>query len=233
MRINGSCPGLVKDLFISLTGTVIGIILTVGVTYCSENRDKEEMARKVLLLTIHNLDVSIGSMDRIVDDLSRQDSIFSHVRERALSDVSPDTLGLFVSALYSHHIRPIDSATQTVFSSNLEIWRYIDDPKIIGRIANCYSMMDKCCEEYGRIEMNKYDVFMSVYDSQDLDIRQSDRKMTDVLLSQNKVLSVMDALPYEIALLRNLIETAKSLNTRNKAELKVKQEELDEIGNLL
>lgn len=57
--------------------------------------------------------------------------------------------------------------------------------------------------------------------------------MTDVLLSQNKVLSAMDALPYEISLLRSLIENAKALNNRNKTELQAKQEELDEIGKLL
>ena len=43
----------------------------------------------------------------------------------------------------------------------------------------------------------------------------------------------MDALPYEISLLRSLIENAKALNDRNKTELRVNQKELDEIGNLL
>ena len=233
MRIKGADSHLFKELVISLVGTVIGIILTVGVTYCSEKRDKEEMARKVMLLTIHNLDASIGSMERLVDELSRQDTIFNYVRERVTSTVSPDTLDLFVSALYSHHIRPIDSSTEAIFSSNFEIWKYIDDPKIIGRIANGYSLMDKCGEEYERIEKNKYEIFMSIYDIQSKSVRQSGKKMTDVLLSQNKVLSAMDALPYEISLLRSLIENAKALNNRNKTELQAKQEELDEIGKLL
>lgn len=233
MRTKDSDSHLFRELVISLVGTVIGIILTVGVTYWSEQRDKEEMARKVMLLTIHNLDVSIGSMERLVDELNRQDTIFHYVRERATSSVSPDTLDLFVSALYSHHIRPIDSSTEAIFSSNFEIWKYIDDPKIIGRIANCYSLMDECGEEYERIERNKYQNFLSVYDAQDKSVRQSGKEMTDVLLSQNKVLSVMDALPYEISLLRSLIENAKALNDRNKTELRVNQKELDEIGNLL
>lgn len=233
MRTKDTDSHLFRELVISLFGTVIGIILTVGVTYWSEQRDKEEMARKVMLLTIHNLDVSIGSMERLVDELSHQDTIFHYVRERATSSVSPDTLDLFVSALYSHHIRPIDSSTEAIFSSNFEIWKYIDDPKIIGRIANCYSLMDECGEEYERIERNKYQNFLSVYDAQDKSVRQSGKEMTDVLLSQNKVLSVMDALPYEISLLRSLIENAKALNDRNKTELRVNQKELDEIGNLL
>lgn len=233
MRIKGADSDLFRELVISLVGTVIGIILTVGVTYWSEKRDKEEMARKVMLLTIHNLDVSISSMEHLVDELSRQDTIFNYVRERVTSAVSADTLDSFVSAMYSHHIRPIDSSTETIFSSNFEIWKYIYDPKIIGRIANCYSLMDKCGEEYIRIEKNKYDIFLSVYDIQSKSVRQSGKEMTDVLLSQNKVLSLMDALPYEISLLRSLIKNAKALNDRNKTELQVNQEEIDEIGKLL
>lgn len=233
MRIRGSDSHLFKELVISLVGTVIGIVLTVGVTYCSDKIDKKEMARKVMLLTIHNLDVSISSMEHLVDELSRQDTLFNYVRERMTSPVSPDTLDSFVSAMYSHHIRPIDSSTEAIFSSNFEIWKYIDDPKIIGRIANCYSLMDKCSEEYERIEKNKYEIFMSIYDIQSNSVRQSGKEMTDVLLSQNKVLSAMDALPYEISLLKSLIKNAKALNNRNKTELQANQKELDEIGNLL
>lgn len=49
---------MLPELIVTLIGTVIGILLTVGVTYISEKKDKEEMARKALMLTIHNLDVS-------------------------------------------------------------------------------------------------------------------------------------------------------------------------------
>ncbi len=226
---------MLPDFIISVVGSVVGIVLTVGVTYCSEKKDKEEMARKVVMLTIHNLDVSISGMERLVDDLSRQDSVFRYVRERtSLSvSVSPDTVGLFVSALYSHRIRPKDSSTEAVFSTNFEIWKYIDDPKIIGRIANCYSLMDECEEEYERVEKDKSEMFLSVYDSQSVSSPVSDRELTGLLLSQTGLLRVMDALPYEIRLMRNLIENAKALNNRNKAELHVSQEELDEIGRLL
>lgn len=226
---------ILYDLFVTLVGTVIGIVLTVGVTYWSEKNDKEEMARKVVMLTIHNLDVSIRSMEHLVSELSSQDSIFNHVLERrsSVAKISPDTLDMFVAALYSHRVRPIDSSTEAIFSSNFEIWKYIDEPKVIGRIANCYSLMNKCGDEYDRIEKGKYDSFLSVYDTVNPAIRVSDEKLTDKLIQQGIVLSVIEALPAEIELLRQLIDNAKALNDRNKSHLEVKQEELDEIGNLL
>lgn len=218
-----------------MVGTVLGIVLTIGVTYYSEKKDKEEMARKVVMLTIHNLDVSIRSMERLVDELAGQDSILDYVaqRQRLTATIAPDTLGMFVSALYSHRIRPIDSSTEAIFSSNFEIWKYIDDPKVIGRIANCYSLLNECGEEYGRIEKDKYDTFLSVYDHVNPAVRNSDKMLADELLRQSRTLRVIEALPAEIELLRRLIDNAKALNERNKSQLEVRQDELDEIGNLL
>lgn len=223
------------QLFISLVGTVLGILLTVGITYYSDKHEKEVMARKVIMLTIHNLDVSINGMEQLVDELDAQDSIFNYVREKHIlkAAISADTLELFISALYSHRIRPIDTSTEAIFSSNFEIWKYIDDPKVIGRIANSYSLMNKCGEEYGRVEKEKYESFLSVYDQLNSYQLQSDSELVDELLKESKVLRVIDALPSEIALLRQLVKNAKALNNRNKSYLKVEQTELDEIGNLM
>lgn len=231
----GKFTNLLSELFITLIGTVLGIVLTVGVTYCSEKKDKEAMARKVVMLTIHNLDVEIRSMERLVDELASQDSILNYVaqRQKSLDTISPDTLDMFVSALYSHRIIPIDSSTETIFSSNFEIWKYIDDPKVIGRIANCYSLMNKCGEEYDRIDKEKYDSFITVYDAVDPAIRKSDKEMADKLLQEGMTLRIIEALPAEIYLLRQLIDNAKALNDRNKSQLEVEQEELDEISKLL
>lgn len=226
---------MLPELIVTLIGTVIGILLTVGVTYISEKKDKEEMARKALMLTIHNLDVSTRSMDKLIDEMSRQDSIFNYVRERRFSGtaIAPDTLRMFVSALYSHQVRPIDTSTEDIFSTNFEIWRYIDDPKVIGRIANCYSIMKTCGEEYDRIENEKFDAFVSYNDRQPVSAQQFDEETVYGLLNQSRVIRVMDELPLEIALMRQLVDNAKELNDRNKTQLKIEQSELDEIGRLL
>ena len=39
-------------------GTLIGILLTFGTSSYLENRNKTEMARKTVMLTLHNLDAS-------------------------------------------------------------------------------------------------------------------------------------------------------------------------------
>lgn len=236
-------PNLLKQIFASalpdfimtLTGTVIGIVLTFGVTYCSDKNDKEEMARKSVMMTLHNLDVSIRSMERVIDDMSHQDTIFHHVGRNGIdpASVSADTLGMFVAAMYSHNIRPIDTSTQDVFSSNFEIWRYIEDPKVIGRIANCYSILQKCGDEYERIEREKYNTFVDFYDSCDDTSRMSDAAMAAALMKQSKVRRIMNDWSSEISILREMLNSAEALNEHNKAVLRIDQSELDDFGRLL
>lgn len=224
-----------SELFITLVGTVLGIVLTIGVTSYSEKKDKEEMARKVMTLTIHNLDVEIRSMEQLIVEMERQDSILRYVisRQSSVDNISPDTLDMFISALYAHRVRPIDSSTETVFSSDFDIWENLEDPKVIGRISNCYSIMRKCSEEYVRFEKDKYDSFTRIYDNLDASSSQSDANVVKELLRQNGIIRIIDAMPLNVALLKQLTESASVLNQRNKSELGIRQEELDEIGKLV
>lgn len=224
---------MIYDLFVTLVGSIIGIILTVGVTYCSEKRDRDKMARKAVMLTVHNLDVSIKSMEQLVNEMNWQDSILIYVKDRqsAIESISPDTLEMFISALYAHRIRPIDTSTESVFSSDFDIWRSLDDPKVIGRISNCYSIMKKCGEEYERFEKDKYESFTQVYDN--LAPSVSDTEVVRELLRRNSVQRIIEAMPQNVGLLRQLASSAKVLNERNKSELGIKQDELDEVGELL
>lgn len=58
-------------------GTIIGILLTFGTSFHLENRNKAEMARKTVLLTLHNLDASTRNMQTLLDELQQYDTLFT------------------------------------------------------------------------------------------------------------------------------------------------------------
>lgn len=226
---------LLADVIAGVAGTVIGLVLTVGVTYCSERSSKREMSRKTVTLTIHNIDASVSGMRRLVEELESQQEVIDRLagRRDGLAEVSADTLEAFVAAFYSRHIRPIDSSTETVFSTNFEVWRYLDDPKVIGRIANCYSLLRSCSEEYVRLEQEKRDAYVGFYDSPANRSPEDDRAICAALLQRNDVERIITDMPQEIEVMHRLLDNVEALNARNKAELGLSQEELDEIGRLL
>lgn len=56
-------------------GTLIGILLTFGTSSYLENRNKTEMARKTVMLTLHNLDASTRNMQTLLDELQQYDTL--------------------------------------------------------------------------------------------------------------------------------------------------------------
>ena len=58
-------------------GTLIGILLTFGTSSYLENRNKTEMARKTVMLTLHNLDASTRNMQTLLDELQQYDTLFT------------------------------------------------------------------------------------------------------------------------------------------------------------
>lgn len=223
-----------RDLIVGIVGTVTGIVLTFGVTYCSDSRNKDEMARKTVTLAIHNIDASIAGMQRLVDDLRQQDSLFMFMREQRerLHKISADTLDLFIRAMYSRNVRPVDKSTENIFSSSFEIWRHLDDPRVIGRIANCYSILNSCSGEYGNLESERLQAANRFND----DIfpgNGTPAEEVKAMLGRKDIVRIMDSYPETIALLQLMVDKAVLLNEKNKQELGLSQQELDNIGNLL
>ena len=56
-------------------GTILGIVLTVGITYWQQMENQKEMTRKIAKITLHNIDVRINSLKNSCELLMKKDSI--------------------------------------------------------------------------------------------------------------------------------------------------------------
>ena len=136
-------------------GTLIGILLTFGTSSYLENRNKTEMARKTVMLTLHNLDASTRNMQTLLDELQQYDTLFTRAASLMpdrLGQMGSDSLQMFVNAFGSRRLLMTDHTTSSIFSNSFEVWQCLDDEKVIGRIGNCYSVLDVCRKEYLRME---------------------------------------------------------------------------------
>ena len=131
-------------------GTLIGILLTFGTSSYLENRNKTEMARKTVMLSLHNLDASSRNMQTLLDELQQYDTLFTRAASLMpvrLGQMGSDSLQMFVNAFGSRRLLMTDPTTSSIFSTSFEVWQCLDDAKAIGRTGNCYSVLDVCCEE--------------------------------------------------------------------------------------
>lgn len=138
-------------------GTVIGIVLTFGTSAWIEYREKQETERTAALMVIHNLDSFIEDLDEMVRELQATDSINTKVvaAKDHLDTVSEDTLQLFISGILTHNFNTTDETAETIFSSNIETWKSIDNREFIELAGNCFSAKRLMVKFLERLEAEK------------------------------------------------------------------------------
>lgn len=133
------------DLFGNFLGALLGIIVTFGTSAYIESRSKQEMARKILLITIGDIDRSIHNMQAICDDMLQMDSCFRQVLGHApdrIGELPDSVLVDFIRNFTDNRVYPMDASAERIFTQNMDIWRTIDDITLQQRIGNCFADCD-------------------------------------------------------------------------------------------
>lgn len=217
-------------------GTIVGIVLTFGTTYWLQQRDKTDMAHKIAKITLRNLDVRIGMMKKEVALLKQQDSLFQRVSAfmpDRLNKLPDDTLLLFINTMGHRTYNMTDRKSERIFSSSFEMWQYLDDVKIIGRISNCYTAVDfhnEIFEGLSRDASEAHRTWWSKMVTHDFPNRVSAVKS---MMNQANTQLLIERMPNAIKILDNLTDIAYRLNERNKEAMGISGEELEEVGRLL
>lgn len=225
-----------KDATVATTGTILGIILTFGTTGYLEDRQQKLMADKTVKLAIHNLDASISNMEKLVEEMKQNDSIYHRavaLMPDSLKMMSIDSLQMIVSSFGSRRYYITDNSTKEIFSSSFEVWQNVDDTKVIGRIGNCYSILSTCSREYDRINNLTNQAHFEFVKERLPEDYPTAAEAVKAFLSRHEVMYALEWYSQMANTLDGLVDLAKQLNDRNKEELGIEQEELDEIGNLL
>ena len=213
-----------------------GILLTFGTSSYLENRSKTEMARKTVMLTLHNLDASTRNMQTLLDELQQYDTLFTRAASLMpdrLGQMGSDSLQMFVNAFGSRRLLMTDHTTSSIFSNSFEVWQCLDDEKVIGRIGNCYSVLDVCREEYLRMEELRQKAYQAYWhECPPMDYPDAE-KTAKALLERYDVRYVLSIHSNVIQMLKHTHGIVCQLNERNKQVLHITQEELDEVGKLL
>ena len=205
----------------SLVGTVVGIVLTFGTTFYVEKKNKAEMAHQTVVITLHNLDAKIKNLKESTAWMNHIDTLFQAVLEHTPTDLdkmNPDTLS--------------ENVAESIFSNSIEVWEYMDDERIIGRISNCYMVSNYCTETQKELQTERLALFQEFLKTQ-----KSIKRTPETARTFFKRPEVQFYLSKHAALTEFISSYSMRILTlmhnRNKKELGIQQEELDAAGNLL
>lgn len=213
-------------------GTVEGIVFTFGVTHIQQRAEQKEMARKVTRITLRNLDVRIDLMEREIEILKSKENLYNQISDYfpdRINEIHSDSIQLFVDLIGQNIYTMTDSKAESIFSTSFEVWQYLDDEKVIGRISNCYSIIDFHSDLIREINSDINRAFRECFNEWTV----SETTPVLSIMRNTDLRLTMERIPATIELLENTTRVAKQLNARNKEAMGISDKELEEIGNLL
>lgn len=225
-----------KDVSSASVGALIGIILTFGISSYLDKLDKEDMAWKTVKLTLHNQEVAISNMSQTLDELKMQEQIFHSVyalMPDRIKELSEDSLNMFLQIFSNIRVSEVDRTVENIFSSSFEVWRFLDDEKVIGRISNCYTIIRRCDELRDEMNATCQNIFADYWNERTLYDYSGIVPAVQALAMRNDVRLYYEQLHVKVEMCKFMVDLAKKLNDTNKRILNISQEELDEIGNLI
>lgn len=223
-----------EQVSIAFIGTVLGIIVTVGVTFWQQRKDQHEMAEKITQITLYNINLRIASFQEHLSLLKQQqaayDSIMSYMPDR-LDKIAPDSLNAYYQKANYLYFGMHDIKTEEIFESSIDVWKAFDDVKVISRISNCYSVLDFCEQKFELL--NKY----MLKASNELNGTLNNRKVSTLdevsyFMTQPSTTETFYMIKELTPLLSHVIDLASELNHDNMEILGYTPDQLREIGNL-
>ncbi len=223
-----------RDTITSLVGTVVGIVLTFGTTFYIEKQNKADMARKTVIITLHNLDVKIKSLKSNEAWMSHVDTLFRAVVKHLpadLDNVDTDTLRAAYDVFPYLDIHLNENIAESIFSTSIEVWEYMDDERAIGRISNCYSFSNYCEKIQEELQKERLTLFRDFLKEQKL-VRYTP-ETAKAFLQRPEVQFHLSMHILQTGMMNRTLKLLVQMHERNKKELNISQAELDAAGELL
>ena len=142
-----------RNWWSSLSSTFIGSLLGIGITFAIsdyiQTQHQTRMSKRMIVMTIDEMDRMNKTMRDNIDHLAHADSIFTAVEyyyEREIP-MPADSVGLFYQILYRTSMNDDENIVQNIFRSNVEVMDIFEDLSIVKDINDLFGFvnMQKTC----------------------------------------------------------------------------------------
>ena len=131
------------DSFTScLVGTILGIAITFGISGYNEAKAKKEMERKIQILTISSIQQTFDQLGTKMVKLEQMDSTLTAIMDfypDSVNKIPPKLASDLFSQLLSFEFNSNDQTADRLFSSDIEVWKSIDNLSTINTIGQTLS----------------------------------------------------------------------------------------------
>ena len=216
----------------SALGTIIGIIVTFGTTFCLQHCEQRQMERTAALMVIHNLEEFTDQLEDDIEDMESTNSLISSVWSRVgqFDKVPDDTLQLFIEKVFVNYtFVATDNTAESIFSTNIDTWKSIGCSEFIEVAGMLFSVKGTVTRMRNEMYSDKrqiYDELMITTTYNDHPAQNAREAATMIFNSAKLVCFIKKQDKYLIFMknalktLREHVEECKQLMNVSNAELK-------------
>lgn len=159
---NQKFKGMLRELLLTILATTISIILTFGTAAYLEHKQQEKNHQQIILMVISDIYDFARVMERAETDYLipwKKDILemkaLSHDSIIMLND--NDVIQRYINALGQGAMLPRDHTAQNLFSSDISIWRDVDNFNFVKYVGKCYYIIEALNNNFDTLIRRKTD----------------------------------------------------------------------------
>ena len=169
-KLTGS--GMVKELLLTTLATTISIVLTFGTAALLEHKQQEKNRRQITLMVISDIYDFARVMERADTALliPWKESLLemkAMPRDSIIMLDDEEVLLNYWNALGQGAMLPRDHTAQDLFSSDISIWRDVDNYNFVKFVGKCYYLIEATNNNFDteiRRKTDNYNLFLKGVD---------------------------------------------------------------------
>lgn len=227
----------ITEISIGTIATILGILLTLGIDSWTEQKAKKQMAERIAMICLHNIDERLDKLEALSRSYLLQDSIFKTMSKMSPSDrrkIDIQTLHTNLSSLFWEDTKVTDQKSEEIFSSSFEVWQYLDNENVVVRLSSSYSYIDAAEQLANRCEDLRMNAINRIYG--DVVFAQNTRDfrvLADKILSDKGLAITFYEISKNLPFIDDLILKCRRLNDLNIEEMDFSREDIGRMNDIL
>lgn len=232
---------MMKELLLTILGTTISIVLTFGTAHYLEQRQAEEVRRLMAMTLINDIDESIKTVQKIMEDDEKKYYISQYLMENIdrLDSFSYDTLGCFfdyVIPTLNPDNMDFKKNNELILNSSQDTWRTLNDKKFFKNVQDFYNDradFERRCKEdvFFQKPISREEEYQMFMDSNDLRSQETYIAICRKFLQSIRVQNYVGYSRQRMHFFNKFLKRAVNLNEENKFLMNITEQDLEDFVN--
>ena len=221
-----------KNLFRTILGTTISILLTFGTNALIQRHRKVQDRKMTAMMVMSNIESFARTLETRSNRMAPSDSIAAW-----LLCTSYEDLELLPEKELSHLIDRAttvatlnhDHTAENVFSNSIETWKNVNNVQFIDNVGSCFSAINGVEEQFNQWAKGVPEAMQDVYVNPD---KYEGSTISMKLMRSDRVRNALNGIHNRRCWLRYAAATLRFFNLQNMAAIGISEHEVMEFTNV-